>query len=79
MTLFDPGRTLTKLAYLEIDSTFNIGKFDVPNTTYKHLLLETRKADDTGKRASPLLIGPALIHAKKDEYTCQYFSQPWYM
>ena len=29
---------------LGIDSTFNIGKFDVTHTTYRHLLLETRKA-----------------------------------
>ena len=62
-----------QISILGIDSTFNIGKFDVTHTTYKHLLLETRKADDTGNRTSPLFIGPALIHAKKDEYTYQYF------
>ena len=62
-----------QISILGIDSTFNIGKFDVIHTTYKHLLLETRKGDDTGNRTSPLFIGPALIHAKKDEYTYQHF------
>jgi len=41
---------------------------------YKHLLLQTRKADDTENGLSPLFIGPALIHAKKDEYTYKHFS-----
>ena len=62
-----------QISILGVDSTFNIGKFDVTHTTYRHLLLETRKADDTGNRTSPLFIGPALIRAMKDEYTYQYF------
>lgn len=62
-----------QISILGIDSTFNIGKFDVTHTTFRHLLLEMRKPDDTGKRTSPPFIGPALIHAKKDEYTFQYF------
>lgn len=61
-----------KISILGVDSTFNIGKFDVTHTTYGHLLLETRKTD-TGSHKLPLFIGPALIHAKKDEYTYQYF------
>ena len=62
-----------QISILGIDSTCNIGKFDVTHTTYKHLLLETMKADATRNCTSPLFIGPALIHAKKDEYTYQYF------
>ena len=45
-----------QVSILGIDSTFNFGKFDVTHTTFRHLLLETRKPDDTGKRTSPCLL-----------------------
>lgn len=39
---------------LGIDSTFNIGKYDVTFTTYNNLLLETRVPDNAGRRHSPI-------------------------
>jgi hypothetical protein len=51
---------------LGIDSTFNIGKYDVTLTTYNNLLLETRVPDSMGKRHSPVMLGPAYIHHRKD-------------
>ena len=49
---------------LGIDSTFNIGKYDVTFTTYNHLLLETRVPDNAGRRHSPVMLGPAYITTK---------------
>ena len=51
---------------LGIDSTFNIGKYDVTFTTYNNLLLETPVPDNAGKRHFPVMLGPAYINHRKD-------------
>ena len=51
---------------LGIDSTFNIGKYDVTLTTYNNLLLETRVPENAGRRHSPVMLGPAYMHHRKD-------------
>ena len=58
---------------LGIDSTFNIGKYDVTFTTYNNLLLETRAPDNTGRRHSLVMLGPAYIHNRKDFDSFYYF------
>ena len=44
---------------LGVDTTFNIGRYYVTLTTYRHLMLQTRKG------VEPVMLGPALIHQKK--------------
>ena len=53
---------------LSIDTTFNIGDFYVTPKTYRHLLLEDWR---TGK--PPLLLGPTLIHTRKNSDTFNHF------
>ena len=53
---------------LSIDTTFNIGDIYVTSTTYGHLLLEDRRT-----RKPPLLLGPTLIHTRKNSDTFIYF------
>ena len=54
---------------LTVDPTFSLGKFDVIPTTYRHLLLECKWS---GK--PPVLIGPTLIHYKKNFQTYLFFT-----
>ena len=42
---------------LTIDPTFSLGDFDVTPTTYRHLLLVSKR---TGK--PPVMIGPTMVH-----------------
>ena len=46
---------------LTIDPTFSLGDFDVTPAMYHHLLLQS---SPTGK--TPVMIGPVLVHYKKD-------------
>ena len=62
------ANTTNTFSVLSIDTTFNIGDFYVTPTTYRHLLLEDRR---TGK--PPLLLGPTLIHTRKNSDTFSYF------
>ena len=57
-----------KFSILGIDPTFNLGKFSVTPTVYRHLLLCDRC---TGH--SPLLIGPMLVHDHKHFRSYNYF------
>jgi hypothetical protein len=51
-----------------IDPTFNLGDFSVIPTVYKHLLL-----CDSHTNSSPLLLGPILIHYRKQFRSYNYF------
>ena len=62
------ANTTNQFSILSIDTTFNIGDFYLTPTTYRHLLLEDRR---TGK--PPLLLGPTLIHTRKNSDTFNYF------
>ena len=53
---------------MTIDPTFSLGQFDVTTTTYRHLLLQSRRT-----RNPPVFIGPTMIHYKK---TFSTFSLP---
>ncbi|XP_062611131.1 uncharacterized protein LOC134272979 isoform X2 [Saccostrea cucullata] len=44
---------------LGVDATFNVGKYFLTLTTYKHLMLMTKK------QTHPVFIGPALIHQRR--------------
>lgn len=47
------------LSVLGVDATFNVGKYFLALTTYRHLMLET------SKKTNPVFIGPALIHQRR--------------
>jgi hypothetical protein len=53
---------------LSVDPTFNFGNFSVTPTSYRNLLLKSRK---TGK--SPVFIGPIFIHHTKQRATYKQF------
>lgn len=53
---------------LPIDTTFNIGDFYVKPTIFRHLLLEDKRTGNP-----PLLMGPTIIHMRKDTETFSYF------
>ena len=66
------ANTTSTFLVLSIDTTFNISDFYVtPTTGYRHLLLEDRR---TGK--PPLLLGPALIHTRKNSDTLDTTLEP---
>ena len=46
---------------MSIDPTFDLGPFSVTTTTYEHLLLISRRGG-----AHPVMIGPLMIHQKKE-------------
>ena len=51
-----------------IDPTFNLGEFSVTPTVYRHLLIQDPRS---GK--SPLLLGPILVHYRKQFRSYNYF------
>jgi len=53
---------------LGIDPTFNLGNFSVTPIVYQHLLLQSNR---TGK--SPLMLGPLLVHYRKEYRSYNYF------
>ena len=55
-------------AILGIDPTFNLGEFSVTPTVYRHLLLH-----DPSTGQSPLLLGPILVHQRKQFRNYNYF------
>ena len=59
----------TKFGVLNVDTTFNLGKFYVTTTSYPHLLLENIR---TGKH--PDIIGPVLVHQKLNFSSFNYFA-----
>ena len=53
---------------LGIDPTFNLGEFSVTLTVYRHLLLQNIRDGN-----SPLLLGPILVHYRKQFRNYNYF------
>lgn len=53
---------------LDIDPTFNLGDFSVTPTVYRHLLIQ-----DPRTQKSPLLLGPILVHYRKQFRNYSYF------
>ena len=53
-----------------VDPTFDLGDFSVTVTSYRHLLLQHTKK---GKK-SPVLLGPLLVHRRKDFGTYHFFA-----
>lgn len=45
---------------LSVDPTFNFGRFEVTPCSYKHLLLKSRRTNET-----PVFLGPKAIHYSK--------------
>ena len=54
---------------LTVDPTFSLGAFDVTLITYRHLFLESKRYG-----TSPIFIGPACIHYKKNFSTYLFFA-----
>ena len=54
---------------LTVDPTFSLGDFDVTPTTYRHLLLVSKR---TGK--PPVAVGPTMVHYKKNFGTYKFFA-----
>ena len=50
----------TEFYILTVDPTFCLGEFDVNPISYRHLLLETRRNENT-----PVFLGPVLVHYRK--------------
>ena len=58
---------------LTFDPTFNLGRFDVTVTTYQHPLLVFRNPKEHTSQ-HPNLIGPLLIHQRKQFSNYHYFN-----
>ena len=52
---------------LGIDPTFNLGDFSVTPTVYRHLLFQNSAGN------SPLMLGPLLVHYRKEFRSYNYF------
>ena len=55
---------MSELSILTFDPTFSLGEFDVTVSTYKYPLITFRSPNDHTSR-HPSLIGPVLIHQRK--------------
>ena len=55
---------------LQIDPTYDLGNFYVTVTQYEHLLLRSKR---TG--VHPAMVGPVMIHQKKEQETYSNLSQ----
>ena len=53
---------------MSIDPTFDLVPFSVTSTTYEHLLLISRRGG-----VHPVMIGPMMIHQKKEKNTYSVF------
>ena len=58
-----------KFSIFTADTTYNVGNFYVTPTTYKHLMLV-----DTTSKKHPTMIGPILIHQRKNFAAFNYFA-----
>ena len=59
----------TEFGILTVDPTFSLGHFDVTPITYRHLLLSTKRNENT-----PVFLGPVLIHYRKTFATYLFFA-----
>ena len=58
-----------KFSIFTADTTYNVGNFYVTPTTYKHLMLV-----DTTSKKHPTMIGPILVHQRKNFAAFNYFA-----
>lgn len=58
----------TFFTIFQADPTFNLGDFSLLSTEYENLFLISRESN-----AHPLMVGPIMIHQKKDLQTYQTF------
>ena len=58
-----------EFSVVTVDSTFNLGDFDVTPITYQYLMLETEHSKN-----HPILLGPILIHFCRNFFTYLYFA-----
>ena len=63
------GTSPQEFGVITIDPTFSLGEFDVTPLTYRHILLVTRRSNQ-----SPIFLGPLLIHYKKTFSTYLFFA-----
>ncbi len=54
---------------LTVDPTFSLGDFDITPTTYRHLLLRSKRTDKP-----PVMLGPTLIHYRKTFSTYKFLA-----
>lgn len=59
----------TESSILTVDPTFSLGDFECTPTTYRHLLLTTRRS-----AISPVFVGPTLIHYRKNFSSFLFFA-----
>ena len=68
--LEDMERFLTREEFgiFTADTTYNLGKFYVTPSTYRHLMLE-----DVSTRKHPTMLGPVLVHQRMEFASFNYF------
>ena len=65
--------TMKGFVILMFDPTFSLGAFDVTVSTYKHPLIVFRNSNEHTSR-HPNLLGPILIHQRKQFANYHYFT-----
>ena len=58
-----------QFSILTVDPTFSLGDFDVTPTTYRHLMLLSKRTNKP-----PVMLGPIMIHYKKTFTTYKFFA-----
>jgi hypothetical protein len=69
LSRFCSSNTHNKISIVTVDPTFSLGDFECTPTTYRHLLLITRR-----NKVHPVFLGPVLIHYRKNFSTFLYFA-----
>ena len=70
--LFDLDRfccNAAQFSILTVDPTFSLGDFDVTPTTYRHLLLCSKRTSKP-----PVMLGPTVIHYRKNFSTYKFLA-----
>lgn len=62
--------TKEKFTILQVDPTYNLGNFYVTTSQYENLLLLTKEGN-----VHPAMLGPILVHQKKEQQTYAMLSQ----
>ena len=53
---------------VQLDPTFSLGSYECTPISYRHVMLRSKRSG-----ASPVRLGPVLIHFRKDEKTFRHF------
>lgn len=59
----------TDFCILTVDPTFSLGDYDVTPTTYRHLMLSSKRTCKP-----PVMLGPTMIHYRKNFSTYKFFA-----